>query len=157
MDRVSRTDLYRIVNSQIESNLIYARTAQIFFQAWPLHEHNGGDYVILDYSLFSILMAEAGVGGVGGFTLGLVVKRIASLLIGAISFVLVAILAILGGLTKLGLPVATPQGAEGLFVGMLETAFRGLLSASATALPFNSSFSLGLCLGLFLGKPQSWT
>jgi hypothetical protein len=101
-------------------------------------------------------MAQAGVGGVGGFALGIVVRRIASLLIGAISFFFVTILAILGGLTKLGLPTASPQSTERFLAGIMETAFRGLLSASATALPFNGSFSLGLCLGLAMGKPQSW-
>jgi uncharacterized membrane protein (Fun14 family) len=101
-------------------------------------------------------MAQVGVGGIGGFTLGIVLRRIASMIIGAISFILVMILVLLGGLTKLGIQIISPETTEKFVTGLVETVLRGLLSASATTLPFGGSFSLGLCLGLLIGKPQSW-
>jgi uncharacterized membrane protein (Fun14 family) len=112
--------------------------------------------LLIDHTLVSLLIAQIGVGGAGGFALGIVLRRITSLIIGVISFLFVMILVILGGLTRLGLQIISPESTEKFVVGVMETTLRGLLSASATVLPFGGSFSLGLCLGLLIGKPQSW-
>lgn len=112
--------------------------------------------MLIDQTIVSFLIAQVGVGGAGGFALGIVLRRITSLIVGVISFLFVMILVLLGGLTKLGLHIVSPESTGRFVVGVIESALRGLLSASATALPFGGSFSLGLCLGLLIGKPQSW-
>ena len=107
-----------------------------------------------DNPLLSLVIAQIGVGGVGGFALGVFLRRITSMIVGGISFLLAMILVLLGGLTKLGVRMVNPESTK-FVVSIVNAGIQGLLSASATALPFGSSFSLGLCLGL-LGKPQAW-
>ncbi len=111
---------------------------------------------MMDQNLLSLLLAQVGVGGVGGFALGIVLRRITSLIVGVLSFVLVAILVLLGGLQRLGLHLISPENTQKFLVGVVEAGLRGLMSVSATTLPFGGSFSLGLCTGLLIGKPQSW-
>jgi uncharacterized membrane protein (Fun14 family) len=110
----------------------------------------------MDQTLISLLLAQFGVGGAGGFALGLVLRRITSLVVGAISFLFVAALVLLGGLTKIGIRVVSPETTEKFIAGVMQTAMHSLVSASATALPFGGSFSLGFCAGLLVGRPQSW-
>ena len=117
---------------------------------------NGRGGSLMDQSLISLLLAQIGVGGVGGFALGLVLRRITSLVVGAISFLSVVVLVLLGGLTKIGIRVVSPETTERFIAGVMQTAMHSLVSASAAALPFGGSFSLGLCAGLLTGRPQSW-
>ena len=112
--------------------------------------------MLIDQSILSPLLAQVGVGGVGGFALGVFLRRITSIVIAVMSFLFVTVLVLLGGLRKLGLQLITPESTERFFMGAINATFDALLSACAKALPLGGSFSLGLCLGLLMGKPQSW-
>ena len=110
----------------------------------------------IDQSLLGLLLAQVGIGGIGGFVFGVVMRRIASLIIGIMSFLFVLVLVFIGSLTKLGIRLESPQSTEKLLVGVLNNATHALLSANSIVLPFGGSFSLGLLVGLLVGKPQSW-
>ncbi len=138
------------------SSFFGAETSQTFFHASLGKLRIGEGDLLPDNSLLSLIIAQIGVGGLGGFALGVVLRRITSMMVGAISFLFAMILLLLGGLTKLGVRIVNPESTEKLVVGVVNAGIHGLLSTSATALPFGSGFSFGLCVGLLMGKPQTW-
>jgi uncharacterized membrane protein (Fun14 family) len=97
-------------------------------------------------SIFTPLMTQFGVGGIGGLCVGYAVKKVAKL----VAFVL--------GVGFLGLQYLAYKGIISINYGSLEAwasdlikgagFLEGILIAMITNLPFASSFMVGLTIGL---------
>jgi uncharacterized membrane protein (Fun14 family) len=100
-------------------------------------------------SLLTPLLAQLGVGGLGGLCVGYAVKKVAK------------IVAVIIGLFFLGLQYLAYQGiinidyvglenwAKGVVAGA--GALEGVLTAMIANLPFAASFAVGLAMGLKMG------
>jgi uncharacterized membrane protein (Fun14 family) len=99
--------------------------------------------------IVSPLVYQLGIGGVGGFIIGFVIKKISKLIIILIGLFLVALLYLsTQGVISLnyGLLLGALQNAFS-FAGQAASWIAGLVSI----LPFTGSFVVGFLLGLKLG------